>query len=166
MTLTAVLPGKRTRFNFRNLFAAKDTRETPVQDSHSHALFDWLETSPVLTAVEFRSLPAGRILGSNQLYAKFRLRQDYQDSFVLLRGLLEFSRPKEIAVSANSPERSFEVWLPEDQAPRILAYFETIITRLLREIRFKASLKMIVKYEAKVKQEQARLYEALRVSVY
>lgn len=133
-----------------------------LQDVAENALFQWLKKSPVLSADVLRVLPAGRLMRSAHLYAKFRLHPDYAKHFVLLRGLFAFSQPKHIDITVDKADASFEVRLSETDVPRVLQYVETIIARLQQEIRFKDSLRVIVKYEEKLKAEQVRLYEALR----
>lgn len=163
MTSIAILPETRYELDRPELFISKGQKRQ--QRTSGNLLTEWLERSPLLFPVQSFSLPAGNTFFPDQLLLKFRLREEYQHNFVLLRGLLEFSRPKKIVITANNSERTFEMWLTNDQAPDIIHYLEAIITRLLSEIKFKASLKMIIKYEERVRREQENLYKALGASM-
>src|SRR5688572_8827112 len=99
MTQTAVLAGNEQPINFLNIFirsktAPDDANDLDSKSTVANPLLDWFEKSSILESVAFKSIPAGKIFQSDRTIIKFRLSGIYHEHFVLLRGLLEFSRPK------------------------------------------------------------------------
>src|SRR5687768_11495050 len=102
MTQTAVLAGNDQRLNFLNVFIRSKTApdnvgELPAKEATVNPILDWFEKSGMLETIEFKSIAAGKIFQSDRAIVKFRLSGIYHEHFVLFRGLLEFSRPKQIA---------------------------------------------------------------------
>jgi hypothetical protein len=129
-------------------------------------LLDWFEKSSILESVAFKSIPAGKIFQSDRTIIKFRLSGIYHEHFVLFRGLLEFSRPKGMAISSNNSERTFELFVGADQASAVVEYLDLILRLVIQEIKFKKSLKTILRFEESVRVEQARLYRELQTSAH
>ena len=169
MTQTAVLAGNEQQINFLNIFIRSKTTPDNVDTLAPKAtvvnpIFDWFEKSSMLEPVAFKSIPAGKIFQSDRAIVKFKLSGIYHDHFVLFRGLLEFSRPKWISVSFNNSERTFELFVGIDQATAVTEYLDLILKLLIKEIKFKKSLKAILRFEESVRVEQSRLYRELQTS--
>jgi len=169
MTQTAVLAGNEQRINFLNVFIR--SKKTPdnidvVASTPTvvNPILDWFEKSSILEPVEFKSIPAGKIFVSERAMVKFRLSGIYHDHFVLLRGLLTFSQPKRISVSFNNSERTFELFVGTEQAAAVTEYLELILKLLIQEIKFKKSLKAILRFEESIRVEQSRLYRDLQAA--
>jgi hypothetical protein len=167
MTQTAVLAGNDQRVNFLNIFIRpKSTSDSvdvvPSKAPSADPILDWFEKSSILEPVEFKSIPAGKIFQSDRTIIKFKLSGIYRDYFVLFRGLLEFSRPSRISVSINRSERTFELFVGTDQAAAVTEYLELNQKLLIQEIKFKKSLKTILRFEESIRVEQARLYRELQ----
>jgi hypothetical protein len=171
MTQTVVLAGNEQPINFLNIFIRSKTAPDNADDLASKStvanpLLDWFGKSSILESVAFKSIPAGKIFQSDRAIIKFRLSGIYHEHFVLFRGLLEFSRPKRIAISVNNSERTFEVFVGTDQASAVVEYLDLILKLLTQEIKFKKSLKAILRFEESVRVEQARLYTELKASAH
>ncbi len=173
MTSTAVLTGNDQRINFFNLFVrsrkttikTRGIELTSPKTDFQNPVADWFEKSSFLVPVEFQTIRAGEIFKADRLIVKFKLSDTYRDQFVLLRGLLSFSRPKEISISANNFQKTFELHLGKDQAEAVTTYLDKILDLLTKEIKFKKSLKAVLRFEQSIKLEQAKLYKALGTSV-
>jgi len=169
MTQTAALAGNDQRLNFLNVFIRPRTHENkdalPAKTAVINPILDWFEKSSILQPVEFKSIPAGKIFQSDRAIVKFRLSGIYHEHFVLFRGLLEFSRPKQIAILFDHSERTFELFVGTDQAPAVTEYLDLMLRLLIQEIKFKKSLKAILRFEESVRTEQSRLYSELKASV-
>jgi len=173
MTQTAMLAGTTQRTNIFNILfrSQKPVAERNIikllvpPSTKGDFLLQWFKKSEVFKSVEFKSIPAGEIFQTDLLIIEFRLSDLYRDSFVLLRGLLEFSRPIKIAVSSNNSEKTFQLHASEGQGEIIAAYLDTIQRLFLQEIKFKKSLKAVLSFERAVKREQAKLYEELSASI-
>jgi hypothetical protein len=173
MTQTAMVAGDTQRLNFFNIFVGSQKSVAP-QDSlellssktkKENILLDWLQKSDVFMPVEFKTIQAGEIFQTDLLIVKFTLSDRYSDHFVLLRGLLEFSRPIKISISSNRSEKTFQLHIAEDKAEIVLSYLDTIQGLFINELKFKKSLKAVLRFEREVRHEQAKLYEELRASV-
>lgn len=173
MNSTGVLTGNDQRINFFNLFiSSKKTAIKPhgVELSSpkvevENPLRNWFERSSLLIPVEFKTITAGEIFQTDRVIVKFRLGSAYRDHFVLFRGLLEFSRPKEIYISSNNAEKAFELHVGKNQAIAMTIYLDKILDLLVKEISFKKSLKGVIRFEQAVRLEQSKLYNELRASV-
>jgi len=168
MTQTAVLAGNEQQINFLNVFIRSKTTTGTVEPASKSAavnpLLDWFDKSGILEPVSFKGIPAGKIFQSDRAIVQFRLSGIYHEHFVLFRGLLEFSRPKWISVSFNNSERTFELFVGIDQATVVTEHLDLILKLLINEIKFKKSLKTILRFEESVRAEQSRLYGELKAS--
>jgi hypothetical protein len=172
MTQTARLAGDIQRINFFDI-SIGPKKLAPEQDSVSllssktkaNSLLQWLQKSDVFTPLEFKTIQAGEIFQTDLLIVKFALSDRYCDHFVLLRGLLEFSRPIRISISSNTSEESFQLHTTDDKAEIMISYLDAIQRLFINEIKFKKSLKAVLNFERAIKHEQSKLYEELRASV-
>ena len=169
MTQTAVLAGNEQQINFLNVFIRSKSTPDNVDTLVTKAtvvnpILDWFDKSSMLEPVAFKSIPAGKIFQSDRAIVKFRLSGIYHNHFVLFRGLLEFSRPKGISVSFNNSERTFEFFVGIDQAAAVTEYLDLNLKLLIKEIKFKKSLKAVLRFEESVRVEQSRLYRELQNS--
>jgi hypothetical protein len=169
MTQTATLAGKDQHITFFNVF--NRSKNEPINPtvvesfpttSTEHPMLRWFEKSKYLTVVNTKFLSAGNIFQVNHVIVRFKLSSAYHDRFILLRGLLEFSRPKNISISTNTAEKTFELRVSDDQVQFIRTYLDTILSLLVKEIKFKASLNSVLKFEQSFKSQQSKLYEELR----
>ena len=171
MTQTAVLAGNDQRLNFLNVFIRSKTAPEKLdalalKDSAVNPILDWFGKSGILEPIAFKSIPAGKIFQSDRAIVKFKLSGIYHEHFVLFRGLLDFSRPKRISISFNNSERTFELFVGTDEVSAVTEYLDLIQKLLIQEIKFKKSLKAILRFEASVRVEQAELYSELQASAY
>ena len=173
MTQTARLAGDIQRINFFNV-SVGSKKSVPEQDSvgllpsktkKENTLLYGLQNSDVFTPLEFKTIQAGEIFQTDLLIIKFKLSDRYHDNFVLLRGLLEFSRPIRISISSNSSEKNFQLHITDDKADIMISYLEAIQRLFINEIKFKKSLKAVLNFERAIKHEQSKLYEELKASV-
>jgi len=171
MTSTAVHAGNDQPINFFNLFVSSKRTANKTQDEITDrdvvddSFQRWFERSNVIKPVTFKTIPAGEIFGADQVIVKFRLGDLYQDKFVLLRGLLEFSRPTEISISSNNSEKTFQFHIGRDKVLAITTYLDKILDLFAKEIRFKESLKAVIRFEQAIRLEQSRLYRELRTTI-
>lgn len=166
-TATAIA-AQNNDFDFVSIFTKPENTGSPYLEEVEDArvkLTEWLNASGFISALHSTVLSATGLFQNGRLIVTFVLNESYRDKFALLRGLLEFSRPKGITISANRLDRTFQLQVSPDQVDRIKEYLETILNLLAEEIRFKASLKSVIAFENKVRLEQEKVYEALWASV-
>ena len=173
MTQTAAFAGNDQRINFFNYFTGlknnsnRQNRKVSARPKGraEDLLFQWLENSNLLKPVKSTTITANKIFPTDRVLIKFELSNDYRDHFILLRGLLEFSRPKEIAISAHNSEKTFELHIRIDQAAAVRSYLEIILKLFINEINFKKALKSVLQFEHTMKQQQTKLYSNLKASL-
>lgn len=166
----AALVGTAPNFNFISI-GGKSTESTkPLLDvldvvAPENSLIDKLNGTAIIDVIELEVLQAGRIFGADRFIIKFKLAEAYASSFTILRGLFDFSRTKAISVSTNTKDQLFEVVIFETQAENLLAYFDTILAWLVKEIKFRESLRAVINFEKRIKHEQEKLYANLKATV-
>lgn len=173
MTQTAVLEHNAQPLHLFKIFAqpkqvASTSGDIALLPSHvksENSINEWFMQSSMLMPLEIKTITAGKICLSDVVIVRFALSDNYRNHFVLLRGLLEFSRPKNISVSANNSEKSFELYIVKDQTTTVISYVDTILQLLMKEIAFKKSLQAVLKFERSIRIEQSKLYQALRTSI-
>lgn len=173
MISTVVLTGSDQRMNFFNLFVSSKRADfkslgielsTPDLDLEN-PLRNWFERSSFLIPVEFRTITAGEIFQTDRVIVKFKLASADRDNFILLRGLLEFSRPKHLYVSSDNSEKIFEFNVGRNEAEAMTVYLNKILDLFVKELNFKRTLKAVLSFEQDVRAEQSRLYKELRASI-
>jgi hypothetical protein len=173
MTLATTRPEQeRQNYNFLAVFNNTKKSSTEIEiapdiiqeNTVENRLGNILSDSQALSVLSFKVIPAGKLFVSNKYLIRVKLTEQFATNFVLLRGLLEFSRPKNITISSRAKEQTFEIEVLETQVDHLLTYVQTILGWLIKEIKFKESLKAIIKFENRVKQEQAILYSNMRSS--
>ena len=173
MTLATTRPEQeRHDYNFLAVFnnakrAPLTIEEAPLiikESNFEDQLANILSKSQILSIASVTVVPAGKLFVSSKYRLKVKLTEEFASNFVLVRGLLEFSRPKNIIISSVVKDQTFEIEILETHADSLIAYIETILGWVLNEIKFKKALKAIIKFESRVKQDQAILYSSLYTS--
>ena len=173
MALATSLQEKERRdYNFITVFTNAPNVNVETQSIENHnigeasdRLLTRLNKTQVLSVIASKVVPAGALFVSNKYIVRVKLLPEFSKSFVLFRGLLEFSRPKSVTIVSYSKDEIFEIEILETQIEYILSYIETMVGWLIREIRFKEALGAIIRFEKRVKQEQASLYSKMQAAV-
>lgn len=105
-----------------------------------------------------------RLYFKNHLKLVFKTVEKYHPHFALLKGLLEFSRAKDIVFVYNREAKSFEVSIEEKYLHRLISYLKLINSWMKKEILFKEKLKVVIQFEAQCKAAQAQLFGMLAAS--
>jgi hypothetical protein len=166
MTLVATPSIKeRLNYNFVNLFktSRKLVKAVDLPRKPNPAI-DRLIKNEIIFISSLTTSPADGIFLLDRYAITFRLSDKFSNHFVLLRGLLEFSRPKTIVITPNATDKTFHIALSETQADHFVAHLDTILGWLIKEIKFKESLRALITFEKKVKREQAIFYANMRKS--
>jgi len=165
MTLvTTISIRERMNYNFVNLFKAVSGFGKSTVPSKLNPAVDRLVKNKLVSIASLSVTKADAIFHVDRFNLTFTLSNENAEHFVLLRGLLEFSRPKTIKIISNSTDKTFRAAFSEKDADHFVTYLETILNRLIREIKFKKSLRALIAFESKVKREQAILYADLKLS--
>jgi hypothetical protein len=165
MTLVTT-PSIRERLNnnFVNFFKVATWRDEASSPQRLTPAIERLVKNEILAIKSLSVSKADAIFIVDRYDITFTLSNKFAEHFVLLRGLLEFSRPKTIRIISNRTDNTFHVLLSEEDDDHFVAHLEKILSWLVREINFKKSLKAMVNFEKKVKREQEILYANLRLT--
>ena len=138
----------------------------PLQVKHEETVIataQWLGKSKFINRVSYALVPTAE--NQHHVILNFALADSYAENFVLLRGLFDFGRPSFVAVTGDRTTQTYSVALSADEPVGVAEYFETIFNWLTKEIKFKVLLKEVVKFEQRIKREQALVYANLRAVV-
>lgn len=97
-----------------------------------------------------------RIRLSIQIAEKFRKH------FALIRGLMEFHRPKHFSFEYQFSQKTLEIDIEGKQLTELLIFFDLILTLITEEIRFKGALKLVLEFEDRYKKAQSEIYAQLK----
>lgn len=174
MSFTTSVSTNVEQFNFGKVFKksadtqSRNSRIAPAviheQSSKLEDFVNWINNTAVLTVVEATALPIGELFKNDRLVIRFQLVQGYQHHFGLLRGLFGFTRPKNLEISSIFTDRVFEFQFSANETRTIIRYVDEKLASIKKEISFKESLRAVVDFEQRVRQEQTKLYSALKSS--
>ena len=91
----------------------------------------------------------------------FAVADEFSKHFILIKGLIEFSRSSSLKFSFIADQKRIEINLEVNQFEELNQLFLTVHTEMLKEIRFKAALKKAIEFEQRYKQEAAKVYLTL-----
>ncbi len=137
---------ERLNYNFVNLFKSSSRRELAVPSQKLNATVQRLIKNDLLSVKSVSVAKADAIFLFDRYNLTFTLTNKYAGQFVLLRGLFEFSRPRNININSNTSDKSFRIEFSEKEADHIVSYIETMLNSLLKEIKFKESLRALINF--------------------
>lgn len=94
----------------------------------------------------------------------FRLSDTYKSDFVLIRGLIEFRRTKDVHFAYDRGQRTLTTDITANQLHQLPSFFSGILDGIKSEKKFRHALKMALEFERRYKLERESLYEILRNS--
>ena len=165
MTLVTI-PSIRERlnYNFVSLFKVSSKTDLVNSPRKLNSAIGRLVTHDLLSIKSLSVAKADGIFPVDRYNITFALSNKFADHFVLLRGLLEFGRPRTIKIIPSARDRNFYVEFSGNDAGHFVTHLEAILNSLVKEIKFKESLRALITFEEKVKREQAVLYANLKLS--
>ena len=128
-------------------------------------LTKWFGQLPTINRLQYSLISAGTLHKKERIVLKFVLADGYTTYFTLLRGLFEFGKQNNIAISSNHPEKSFTVEVGLDYPETAITYFENIFDWFAKEIRFKVALKKVMQWEKSVRNEQQSIFNEFRLDI-
>lgn len=99
---------------------------------------------------------------NNRIRISFRISDDYKSDFVLLKGLIEFNRPKDLVFAYDREQRSITTDIREDQPDQLRLFLSSILAWLNQEKKFRHALRIALEFESRYKFERDSVYEILR----
>jgi hypothetical protein len=92
---------------------------------------------------------------------QFNVTDEFFTQFILIKGLIEFSRPNTLKFKFTLDQKAIETDLPVNQFGELANLFLNIDKELNKEIRFKAALKRAIQFEQRYNQERAEVYSSV-----
>jgi hypothetical protein len=135
-----------------------NTSTTPVSPISADAVKDpSQEDSHALAFMHQYS----RLDYNDRVKLQYRVSDLYKTHFILIKGLIEFYRPKESVFLFDARTHALEVSVDVAAYHRLEAFLQLVERWLLAEIEFKATLKRILQFENHYRAESVRMYDPL-----
>ena len=97
----------------------------------------------------------------NRARLQFNVTNEFLSQFVLIRGLIEFIRPKHLRFTFTPDRKSMEIDLEVSEFDELNLLFRRVYSELRKEIRFKAALKRAIAFDQAYQRERAEIYQAV-----
>ena len=120
----------------------------------------WLNQSALVSKLNYHIVTA-KDNQLNNVILKFQLADDVASNFILLKGLFDFGNASAFTVLADRSNQTFELEIKLNDATRVVNVLETIFSWLVKEINFKSKLKEVIRWEQRIREEQALTYKNL-----
>ena len=95
----------------------------------------------------------------NRAQLSFTITREFLPYFILIKGLIEFSRSRDLRFSFNTDTKIFDVDLEINQLGDLSSLLMLVHGLLLKEIGFKRALKKAIQFEERYKLESAAVYD-------
>jgi hypothetical protein len=97
----------------------------------------------------------------NRARLHFNLTNEYLPHFILIRGLIEFNRPKHLKFTYASDRKRMEIDLEVSEFDELTKLFRTVYAEVRKEIQFKTVLRKQIAFEREYRLESAAVYMAI-----
>ena len=91
----------------------------------------------------------------------FNVTNEFLSHVVLIRGLIEFTRSKELKFTFTPDRRGIEIDLEVGQFDELTKLFRRVYSELKKEIRFRVALKRAIEVDREYQRERADIYLAV-----
>ena len=92
---------------------------------------------------------------------QFNVTNEFVSHFILIRGLIEFTRAKHLKFTFAPDIKRMEIDLEVGQFDELSQLFRTVYSELKKEIRFKIALKKAIEFDEQYKREREQIYLAV-----
>lgn len=103
-------------------------------------------------------------LYNNRLRVAFMIGEGYRGDFVMIRGLLEFHRPKDFSIIYDRQARSITIDAAQSRIEALQEFLEFVQHSLDKEKRFRHALKIAIEFESRYRAERESIYDLLQNS--
>jgi len=127
------------------------------------------EESNEAAANEFFENPLFKQISSfyyhNRLRLSLTLSEQHKYDFVLIKGLIEFHRPRNLNFFYDRKNSSFETDIYEHETTELRSFLGNVAEWLKKEKQFKLALKMILDLERRYRLERDSVYQVMRNAI-
>ena len=103
----------------------------------------------------------GSLLYANRIRLTFKASAHHAANLGLLKGLIDFHRPKGFSCTLNRADHTISADVPYAQQELLISFLDRIKALLEKELAFKKHLKKILLFEDTIKQATAQAYAGL-----
>jgi hypothetical protein len=89
------------------------------------------------------------------------LSSEYQSYFILLKGLIEFHRPKDFKFHFTKEDQSVSIEIGVNEINLLRQFLSDISFWLVKELKFRSDLKKVLAFEARYKAEKELIYRGV-----
>jgi hypothetical protein len=97
----------------------------------------------------------------NRVRLSFTIVKEFRAQFVMIKGLIEFNRSKNLLFQYDFKQRTFEADVAVEQLEELKAFMDKVFVWLNQEIQFKRALKLVLDLENRYKVEMEGVYALL-----
>ncbi len=87
--------------------------------------------------------------------------EEFSSDFALVRGLIEFNRPRHLAFEYNQELRTVEADIRSNRLGELEQFLSLVFDLMVRERRFRGDLKRAIEFENRSRLERERIYANL-----
>ena len=100
-----------------------------------------------------------------RVHLSLSVSDDFKGNFVLIKGLIEFHRSKDLHFEYKFSQRLVQIDVEADQLQSLQLFLQWISASFLREIDFKKNLKAVLEFENRYKIARAEVYALIQKPV-
>ena len=105
--------------------------------------------------------PVSRLEYRDKVQYTFIVSAPFEIHFALIRGLIDFHRPKGIQFRFNREEKAIEVRAHLQHVDFLFQFLQKLKEWLDKEVQFKLALKKVIQFENQYKSQRASIYSSL-----
>ena len=98
---------------------------------------------------------------NDKVHLSFEVIERFQPYYILIKGLIDFHRPKELFFSFDRVGSSFEVKVSNQDALKVIGFLQNVHSWLVQEVQFKTALKKVIAFEKQYNADRQALYGSL-----
>lgn len=100
----------------------------------------------------------------DRLRLSLEVRDEYKADFILIRGLIEFQRPRELAFTYDLKRKLVNIDTDATHSDRLQTFLEAVFASLRYERQFRIALKIVLDFEKRYELERESIYGMLKNS--
>jgi hypothetical protein len=108
---------------------------------------------------------SGVFLIRDNAHFSFHVSETFAPHFTLVKGLIEFNRPKDLLFTYDRVDKRIEIKIIRQQLESLAQFLHSVNEWLTQELRFKTQLKVVLDFEDRYRKERDLIYNGLNHSI-
>ena len=97
-----------------------------------------------------------------RIHLQFSISERYRSQYVMIKGLIEFHRPKRFSFNYSAPPRVIEIDVDVKQLDELTLFLARVLVWLQRENQFRLALKIALEFESRYRLERDSVYQIMK----